>query len=135
MARRLRLVYAAAAVGSARAARGGLRQQRWQLELIVNFSTVRLGGGHGRARAADSAGQDPEIDHRDRQHAAVPAVRRLADRLPEALHAQRRDPTVTITTGGTGSGTGITDASTGTVNIGASDAYLSSAQTVAVRRA
>jgi len=36
-------------------------------------------------------------------------------------------PTVTITTGGTGSGTGITDASTGTVNLGASDAYLSSA--------
>jgi phosphate transport system substrate-binding protein len=36
-------------------------------------------------------------------------------------------PLVTITTGGTGSGTGITDASTGTVNIGASDAYLSSA--------
>jgi phosphate transport system substrate-binding protein len=36
-------------------------------------------------------------------------------------------PPVTITTGGTGSGTGITDASTGTVNIGASDAYLSSA--------
>jgi phosphate transport system substrate-binding protein len=34
---------------------------------------------------------------------------------------------VTITTGGTGSGTGITDASTGTVNVGASDAYLSSA--------
>jgi phosphate transport system substrate-binding protein len=37
-------------------------------------------------------------------------------------------PKVTITTGGTGSGTGITEASTGTVNIGASDAYLSSAQ-------
>jgi phosphate transport system substrate-binding protein len=36
-------------------------------------------------------------------------------------------PIVTITTGGTGSGTGITDAATGTVNIGASDAYLSSA--------
>jgi phosphate transport system substrate-binding protein len=34
---------------------------------------------------------------------------------------------VTITTGGTGSGTGITDATTGTVSIGASDAYLSSA--------
>jgi phosphate transport system substrate-binding protein len=34
---------------------------------------------------------------------------------------------ITITTGGTGSGTGITDAATGTVNIGASDAYLSSA--------
>jgi phosphate transport system substrate-binding protein len=34
---------------------------------------------------------------------------------------------VTITTGGTGSGTGITDATTGTVDIGASDAYLSSA--------
>lgn len=33
---------------------------------------------------------------------------------------------VTITAGGTGSGTGIADASTGTVNIGASDAYLSS---------
>lgn len=37
-------------------------------------------------------------------------------------------PTVTITTGGTGSGTGITDAATGTVSIGASDAYLSGAQ-------
>jgi phosphate transport system substrate-binding protein len=36
-------------------------------------------------------------------------------------------PIVTITTGGTGSGTGITDAATGTVNIGGSDAYLSSA--------
>ncbi len=35
-------------------------------------------------------------------------------------------PLVTIETGGTGSGTGITDASTGTVDIGASDAYLSS---------
>ncbi len=35
-------------------------------------------------------------------------------------------PVVTITTGGTGSGTGIADASDGTVNIGASDAYLSS---------
>jgi phosphate transport system substrate-binding protein len=34
-------------------------------------------------------------------------------------------PLVTIETGGTGSGTGITDASTGTINIGASDAYLS----------
>ncbi len=37
-----------------------------------------------------------------------------------------KNPTVTIETGATGSGTGITEASTGTVNIGASDAYLSS---------
>ncbi len=36
-------------------------------------------------------------------------------------------PYVTITTGGTGSGTGIADATSGTVNIGASDAYLSGA--------
>jgi len=36
---------------------------------------------------------------------------------------------VTITTAGTGSGTGIADAATGTVTIGASDAYLSSADT------
>ena len=41
---------------------------------------------------------------------------------------QKLFPKVTITTGGTGSGTGITDATTGTVNIGASDAYLSSAE-------
>ena len=34
---------------------------------------------------------------------------------------------LTITTGGTGSGTGLADAATGTVDIGASDAYLSSA--------
>ena len=37
-------------------------------------------------------------------------------------------PQVKMTTAGTGSGTGITDAATGTVNIGASDAYLSSAE-------
>jgi phosphate transport system substrate-binding protein len=35
-------------------------------------------------------------------------------------------PIVTVETGGTGSGTGITDAATGTVDIGASDAYLNS---------
>ena len=35
-------------------------------------------------------------------------------------------PLVTIETGGTGSGTGISDAAAGTVDIGASDAYLSS---------
>ena len=34
-------------------------------------------------------------------------------------------PLVTITTGATGSGTGLADAATGTVDIGASDAYLS----------
>jgi phosphate transport system substrate-binding protein len=34
-------------------------------------------------------------------------------------------PNITITPQGTGSGTGISDASSGTVNIGASDAYLS----------
>jgi phosphate transport system substrate-binding protein len=37
------------------------------------------------------------------------------------------DPSVTITSGSTGSGTGITDAAEGLVNIGASDAYLSAA--------
>jgi phosphate transport system substrate-binding protein len=42
---------------------------------------------------------------------------------------QKLYPQVTITTGGTGSGTGITDAATGTVNIGASDAYLSGSDT------
>lgn len=37
-------------------------------------------------------------------------------------------PNVSITTGSTGSGTGISDAANGTVQIGASDAYLSPAQ-------
>ncbi|MHB2028491.1 MAG: phosphate ABC transporter substrate-binding protein PstS, partial [Acidimicrobiales bacterium] len=39
---------------------------------------------------------------------------------------QQQFPKVNITTGGTGSGTGIADAASGTVNIGSSDAYLSS---------
>ncbi len=39
---------------------------------------------------------------------------------------QSKFPQVSITTGGTGSGTGIADAASGTVNIGSSDAYLSS---------
>lgn len=37
------------------------------------------------------------------------------------------NPNILITTSGTGSGTGIADAAAGTVNIGGSDAYLSSA--------
>ena len=37
---------------------------------------------------------------------------------------QSEFPQVSITTGGTGSGTGIADAANGTVNIGSSDAYL-----------
>ncbi len=37
-------------------------------------------------------------------------------------------PSITITTAGTGSGTGISQAAAGAVDIGASDAYLSSAQ-------
>lgn len=41
---------------------------------------------------------------------------------------QKQWPNVSITTGATGSGTGIADAANGTVNIGASDAYLSPAQ-------
>ena len=51
------------------------------------------------------------------------------------LHAwagayQQQFPQVRISTGGTGSGTGIKDASAGTVDIGASDAYLSSGDLV-----
>ncbi len=44
---------------------------------------------------------------------------------------QQKFPQVTINTAGTGSGTGISDAANGTVNIGSSDAYLSSSQTQA----
>jgi phosphate transport system substrate-binding protein len=40
------------------------------------------------------------------------------------------DPSVTITSGATGSGTGIADASEGLVNIGASDAYLSASDLI-----
>jgi phosphate transport system substrate-binding protein len=43
---------------------------------------------------------------------------------------QRQYPNVSITTGATGSGKGISEASAGTVNIGASDAYLSSGDLV-----
>jgi phosphate transport system substrate-binding protein len=43
---------------------------------------------------------------------------------------QGQYPNVSITTGGTGSGKGISEASAGTVNIGASDAYLSSGDLV-----
>ena len=41
---------------------------------------------------------------------------------------QKQWPSVSITTASTGSGTGISSAAAGTVNIGASDAYLSPAQ-------
>ncbi len=41
---------------------------------------------------------------------------------------QKQYPNITVTAQGTGSGTGIADAAAGSVDIGASDAYLSSAQ-------
>lgn len=44
---------------------------------------------------------------------------------------QAQFPQVGLTTGGTGSGTGIADAASGTVNVGSSDAYLSSTQVAA----
>jgi phosphate transport system substrate-binding protein len=43
-----------------------------------------------------------------------------------ATDYQKLYKNVTITTGGTGSGTGLADAATGTVDMGGSDAYLSS---------
>ena len=45
--------------------------------------------------------------------------------------AKTQWPSVTVTTGSTGSGTGVADAASGTVNIGASDAYLSTSQVAA----
>jgi phosphate transport system substrate-binding protein len=45
-----------------------------------------------------------------------------------AQKIQQQWPSVSITSAATGSGTGISSAAAGTVNIGASDAYLSSAQ-------
>jgi phosphate transport system substrate-binding protein len=82
--------------------------------------------------------------------AAVPAARSIpltpapsAESLSETgstllfplLHAwaaayHQQHPQVTFTTGATGSGAGIADASAGTVDIGASDAYLSSGNMV-----
>ena len=50
-----------------------------------------------------------------------PLVRRLADRVQHRRHRRHHHHA------GTGSGTGIADAATGTVTIGASDAYLSPA--------
>jgi phosphate transport system substrate-binding protein len=44
------------------------------------------------------------------------------------LGIKQQHPTVTIQTASTGSGTGIADAAAGTVDIGASDAYLSNSQ-------
>jgi phosphate transport system substrate-binding protein len=45
-----------------------------------------------------------------------------------AAEISKQWPSVSVTTASTGSGTGIADAANGTVNIGASDAYLSPAQ-------
>ncbi len=44
---------------------------------------------------------------------------------------EQKYPQVHLTTAGTGSGTGISDAATGTVDIGSSDAYLSTSQKAA----
>ena len=52
----------------------------------------------------------------------------LAGTWAKAYHQQH--PAVTVTTGGTGSGRGIEDASDGTADIGASDAYLSTGDLV-----
>jgi phosphate transport system substrate-binding protein len=93
-----------------------------------------LGPGTASAAAAAEAGSSTAIS-------SVPAPERitlsetgstllfpLVKVWSSAYH--RGYPQVSLTTGGTGSGTGIARASAGTVDIGASDAYLSSGDLV-----
>ena len=57
---------------------------------------------------------------RDREHAALPALQPLGRRVQRrSTRARRSRPPAT------GSGTGISEATNGTIDIGASDAYLS----------
>ncbi len=117
MIRRIRLPLAAAAI----------------IPLAVGVAACSSGGGGSSPSSSPSAAK--------MQGAALPsAPNKSSVSLTEtgstllfplfgtwSTDYQKLYKQVTITTGGTGSGTGITDASTGTVNIGASDAYLSSA--------
>ena len=120
MARRLRLVYTAAAV--------------------VPVALLAACGSSGSSSSSSS----PAAASSSTAAAAGPALPTAPPASTESItetgstllfplfgawstNYQKLYPQVTVTTAGTGSGTGITDASTGTVSIGASDAYLSSA--------
>jgi phosphate transport system substrate-binding protein len=80
------------------------------------------------AAAPSTAGQaipaQPAAPHESLSETGSTLLFPLLHAWAGAYH--QRYPQVSISTGATGSGTGIKDASAGTVAIGASDAYLSS---------
>jgi phosphate transport system substrate-binding protein len=91
------------------------------------------GAGTGSGAGADQAGTTAKADALSASDLTITETGStllypLARAWAAAYHQQF--PSVTVTTAGTGSGTGIEDASDGKVEIGASDAYLSSGDLV-----
>jgi phosphate transport system substrate-binding protein len=68
----------------------------------------------------------PEVVTETGSTLLYPLMGTWSEAYQKAFVNSKKAPLVTIETGGTGSGTGITDAATGTVDIGASDAFLNS---------
>jgi phosphate transport system substrate-binding protein len=101
------------------------------------LATACSGGGNAAPgnttglSSADSGGPIPSTPALGRQTLSETGSTLLYQLMRNWVSAyQRQYPNVSITTGGTGSGKGISEASAGTVNIGASDAYLSSGDLV-----
>jgi phosphate transport system substrate-binding protein len=101
------------------------------------LATACSGGGNAapgnstRLSSAGSGGPIPSTPAPGRQTLSETGSTLLYQLMRNWVSAyQRQYPNVSITTGGTGSGKGISEASAGTVNIGASDAYLSSGDLV-----
>lgn len=103
------------------------------------LATACSGGGNGvpgnatglPSASSGSGGPIPSTPAPGRQTLSETGSTLLYQLMRNWVSAyQRQYPNVSIATGGTGSGKGISEASAGTVNIGASDAYLSSGDLV-----
>ncbi len=122
MAKRVRLVATAAALGSLAVLAAACSSSPSTPSSSSSPKAVKMVG----AALPTSPNTTPEVITETGSSLLYPLMGTWTAAYQKQFINSKNAPIVTIETGSTGSGTGITDAATGTVNIGASDAYLSS---------
>jgi phosphate transport system substrate-binding protein len=122
VAKRTRLVYMAAALVPLTVLAAACGSSSPSKPNSSNTAAAKMVG----AALPTSPSTTPEVITETGSTLLYPLMGTWTEAYQKAFVNSSKAPLVTIETGGTGSGTGITDAATGTVNIGASDAYLSS---------
>jgi phosphate transport system substrate-binding protein len=122
VAKRIRLVYTAAALVPLTVLAAACGSSSPSKPSSSSSAAAKMVG----AALPTSPSTTPEVITETGSTLLYPLMGSWTEAYQKQFVNSSKAPLVTIETGGTGSGTGITDAATGTVDIGASDAYLSS---------